>query len=482
MTSETGGDDGTPFDPEPATGNGDEETSSFGDAATPVQAPAAEAAAPPAAPPPPPPFAPPPADDRPDAPSWPPPAAPPAFEPPPMPPPHPMGAVAPLPILVEMPERAKQRRWTVLIRFILLIPLAVVFLLVAIATFFCGIVGWFAALFTGRAPEFLRSIVAVFIRLQLRLDAYSYLLTDRFPPFSFEEAPDYRVALSLPPATTLNRVAVAFRLILALPALVLMTLLQYGTQAISVVGWFAALITGWLPTPFHDAFRAFARYQARVAAYFYFLVPTYPGGLFGETEPPAFGAVPAAPTFPAAPAPSAADAAPFQIAAPPTAPTRDPWRIVLGQGAKATLVVAIVLGIPLFIGNQVLVNRHGSHSDHQALVQANNQLVGDFNQYASTAKGCTSVACIEAADEVLSLQLGDFVRVAQSAGNSGVNADALSQMTDAAANAQRAMDAVANGGSSLSSYRAAAQRAQVAQALDNLAQAQTRFSTALNNS
>jgi hypothetical protein len=386
-----------------------------------------------------------------------------------------MGGADPLPILVELPERAKQRRWTVLIRGILAIPLGVVVVAVAIAAGVCAVIGWFAALFTGRAPDFLRTIVTLLIRLQLRLESYLLLLTDRFPPFSTEEVPDYGVALAVPPATPLNRVAVLFRIILVIPANILVSLAQYGIALLSIVGWFAALFTGWLPRPFHDAYRAFIRYQARVTGYFLLLVPTYPAAFFGEEAGPETVWAPA-------PVPSAPGVPVSEVTGP--APSRDPWRLVLSQGARTVLIVAVVLGIPLAIGNQVLTRHFGSssHSDHQALVQANNQLVGDFNQYASTAKGCTSVPCIEHADQVLAQQLGAFVSVTQNAGNSGVNADVVSQMTQAASTAQQAMSAVADGGPTLAGYRAVAQRVHVARALDDLAQAQTRFSTALNNS
>ena len=59
----------------------------------------------------------------------------------------------PLPLLVILPDRAKQRRWTVLLRLILALPMAVVVIAVGIAAFVCVVLGWFAALVTGRAPS-----------------------------------------------------------------------------------------------------------------------------------------------------------------------------------------------------------------------------------------------------------------------------------------------------------------------------------------
>lgn len=57
-----------------------------------------------------------------------------------------------LPILdIRAPER--QRRWTVLLRLILLIPHAIWLSLVGIAVSVVAVISWFAALFLGRLPE-----------------------------------------------------------------------------------------------------------------------------------------------------------------------------------------------------------------------------------------------------------------------------------------------------------------------------------------
>ena len=47
-----------------------------------------------------------------------------------------------------------QRRATVIFRIILAIPQFIVLFFLGIAAFFVSMIGWFAALFTGRLPEF----------------------------------------------------------------------------------------------------------------------------------------------------------------------------------------------------------------------------------------------------------------------------------------------------------------------------------------
>jgi hypothetical protein len=379
----------------------------------------------------------------------------------------------------------------VLIRLILAIPLAFITFLVSIVATLCVIAGWFAALVIGRAPQFLRTIQTIFVRLSLRLSAYVFLLTDRFPPFDFEEAPDDPVGLAVPSATRLNRAAVLFRLILVIPAYIVLYLVSIGMFLIQIFGWFATLITGWLPKPVHDAFRAFVRFQARYDAYLYLLVPTYPAGLFGD-EP-----VPPPPSWMPPPAPATGQdvvASPLESPAPEPEPEPESeafsvpaaapraWDMVLGAGAKRVLVSAIVIAVAALIASGVLSAVFPAQTtNQQALVQANNQLVGDFNQFASSAKSCTTVSCLEQANGVLSGRLASFVSAVQAAGDAGVNPDAVNQVIQAAQNAEQSTAAMADAGSTVNAYQQTAVRVQLVQRLNALGTAQERFATAINN-
>ena len=209
----------------------------------------------------------------------------------------------------------------------------------------CVVLGWFAALVVGRAPTFVRSIVTVSLRLLLRLEAYQFLLTDRFPPFSTEDVPDYDAHLAVPPATNLNRAAVLFRLVLVIPASIAARIVGLGVYIILFFMWFVVLITGWLPKPVHEIAQAFIRYEVRLIGYFNLLVPTYPGEIFGDVVLPTPIILPAdnttgsvgssadAPTAVPPPAPAAASVSqsPSQNRQP------QPWMLVLSMGAKRLL-------------------------------------------------------------------------------------------------------------------------------------------------
>jgi hypothetical protein len=78
-------------------------------------------------------------------------------------------------------------RWLPLVKWFLAIPHYVVLVILWILAFFCVVIAWFAILFTGRYPRGLFGIVESVLRWGNRVTAYAFLLiTDRYPPFSFE--------------------------------------------------------------------------------------------------------------------------------------------------------------------------------------------------------------------------------------------------------------------------------------------------------
>jgi hypothetical protein len=202
--------------------------------------------------------------------------------------------------------------------------------------------GWFAALFTGRVPKFVRNLTTVYLRMSLRLSAYALLLTDKFPAFSFEVTPDDPTQVAIPEATRLNRWTVLFRIVMAFPVLVFSGWVSAGVQIIAVPMWFVVLITGKLPTSAHQAFGAAIRYQTRVTAYWFLVVPTYPAALFGDP-----------PTDPRV------------ESTPDGMPAARPWNLSVGPGAKFVLILAIILGV----GYQITIDVIQAHKNTTTINQ-----------------------------------------------------------------------------------------------------------------
>jgi len=79
-----------------------------------------------------------------------------------------------------------------------------------------------------------------------------------------------------------SRLTVVFRLLLALPHLVWVTLFGIAASAVGFVAWLAVLIEGQVPTSIHDFLVRYVRYTTHVAAYVVLAAGPYPG--FGGTR------------------------------------------------------------------------------------------------------------------------------------------------------------------------------------------------------
>jgi hypothetical protein len=186
-------------------------------------------------------------------------------------------------VLVAVADAVPQRRLTVAFRLLLAVPHAFILSWLALAGSVVGFIGWWGALFTGRLPQFAVSYQSGFLRWMTRVVGYCCLLTDVYPPFTFDDDPRYPIRVAVPAPQKLNRAAVFFRFILYFPVGVLSNILAYGAYPLlALLAWLVTLVTGRLPASFHLAYAAVIRFQARIQAYWWMLTPVYPGGLFGD--------------------------------------------------------------------------------------------------------------------------------------------------------------------------------------------------------
>lgn len=82
------------------------------------------------------------------------------------------------------PTLEQRNRLTVGLRLLWIIPALLYAILIWIVGALAWIAGFFAVLFTGRWPDGLWDWVMRFQRVQLRLSAYAYMLTDEYPPYA----------------------------------------------------------------------------------------------------------------------------------------------------------------------------------------------------------------------------------------------------------------------------------------------------------
>ncbi len=89
-----------------------------------------------------------------------------------------------------------------------------------------SIVLWLALLVDGKAPRTLQSFVVSYLRYSVQVSAYVYLAAGPYPPFGGGDG--YPVDLEVDPSPRQTRGRVAARLVLAIPALLLSSVLGGG--------------------------------------------------------------------------------------------------------------------------------------------------------------------------------------------------------------------------------------------------------------
>lgn len=263
------------------------------------------------------------------------------YPPPSMPPPpQPTGGSLPenANLELEIDGPTKQRRVTVFFRGLLLIPQFVVLFFLGIAQFFVSIAGWFGALVTGRLPEWARRFTLNLLSYQTRVNAYAYLLVDRYPPFSFEGG-DYPARIEVH-SGRLNRWAVFFRFILIIPAAIVAAVLGAGWAASAFILWIVVLVAGRTPAPVFGATAAVLRYSVRYSSYSLLLTSAYPNpkSIFGEQR----------------------------VDAKQQGVPQGTRPLVLTHGAVALTIIFLVLGVVGQIGNVAAQPDMPNHHNHAA--------------------------------------------------------------------------------------------------------------------
>src|SRR3954447_2033589 len=197
---------------------------------------------------------------------------------------HAAPSVSPLRIEGELDGHLS--RWLWLVKWVLVIPHIIVLVFLWIAFLVLTVVAWFAILFTGRYPRGILDFNVGVLRWTWRVSFYSYsaLGTDRYPPFTLADVPDYPARLDVEYPQTLSRGLVLVKSwLLALPQLLVLCVFVGGAWAggglIALLVLFvgvALLFTGRYPRSIFDFVMGMNRWVYRVAAYATLMTDAYP--------------------------------------------------------------------------------------------------------------------------------------------------------------------------------------------------------------
>lgn len=181
------------------------------------------------------------------------------------------------PIQYEADYVERHSRLTTFFRLLTVIPAALLTMVYGFAASFALIAAWFAVVFTGRYPEGLYNFMAGFLRNSTRLNAYANLVTDAYPPFSGQPDDSYPVRVQIgPPKGEYSRLKALFRIILAIPAMIIAYALSILVGIMAFLAWFAIVFTGKMPKSFQDLIDLGLRYMTRANAYYFLMVEQYP--------------------------------------------------------------------------------------------------------------------------------------------------------------------------------------------------------------
>jgi len=169
------------------------------------------------------------------------------------------------------------RRWrlTALLRWLLALPhllLASTWLYLALPV---AIVNWVIVLARGRAPDGLHAWTARAVRYWTHVQAYTWLVADPFPGFRGWYG-TYPVDLEIGPPREQARWKTLLRLVLAIPAYALATVLTTVLEIVALIAWFIALALGRVPRGMRDLMAYCLRYNAQTYAYLLLLTDRYP--------------------------------------------------------------------------------------------------------------------------------------------------------------------------------------------------------------
>jgi hypothetical protein len=208
-------------------------------------------------------------------------------------------APSPYPLRLEGELEPRLSRWLWLVKWLLVIPHVIVLVFLWIAFIVLWVVALFAILFTGRYPRGIFDFNVGVLRWSWRVGFYSYsaLGTDRYPPFTLAEVPDYPARLDVEYPQSLSRGLVLVKWwLLALPHYLIVGIFAGGAWAgvnaasddwtwtsgsgliglLTCIAAIALLFTGRYPRAIYDFVMGMNRWVFRVVAYAALMTDAYP--------------------------------------------------------------------------------------------------------------------------------------------------------------------------------------------------------------
>ena len=256
-------------------------------------------------------------------------------------------------------------RWLWLVKWVLAIPHYVVLAFLWLAFIGASVVAFFAILFTGSYPRRLFAFNVGVLRWTWRVAYYAYgaLGTDRYPPFTLADVPDYPARFTVDYPQRLSRGLVLVKWwLLAIPHYLIVAVFAGGgawlawrandwqwtwgggglIAVLVLVSAITLAVTGSYPRPLFDVILGMNRWALRVAGYAALMTDAYPPFRLdlGGPDPDSVLTL----TEPAGPKPAPSQQQQPQLPTPASAPP-DPAPAAWTAGRIVSLVVGALLAL-----------------------------------------------------------------------------------------------------------------------------------------
>ncbi len=194
----------------------------------------------------------------------------------------PADPAADYPVRLNIAYEEPLNRFLPLVKWLLLLPHYIALFLLVIGAYLAAIGAFFAVLFTGRYPRGIFEFEVGVMRWALRVNAYYYLMTDHYPPFSLNPEPDYPAQLEIEyPEEGVARWRPLVQWLLAIPYLIAASVIGYIAQILVFFAFFAILFTRRFPKGMFEIVEVSLRWLFRSYAYAGFMTTRYPPWVWG---------------------------------------------------------------------------------------------------------------------------------------------------------------------------------------------------------
>lgn len=171
-------------------------------------------------------------------------------------------------------EPLRRRRTGVALRVVLAVPHLVVVAGWSILAVFALVAAWLAASVAGQVPSRLHRFLAAYVRYAGQVTAWFHLVSGTYP--SAARTLRHPFAIDIPERSRQPRLLALLRPLIALPALLLASVLRVVLALSAVAAWFTALALGRTTEGLRELGTFCLRYELEALAYLLLLTPRYP--------------------------------------------------------------------------------------------------------------------------------------------------------------------------------------------------------------